>query len=50
MSVDDAIRKLRYYFRARAQHPHDCLCECCEAIEVLALACRQDQDRKVFTR
>jgi len=37
MTVTDAIRELRCHFRRKAQHPHDCICACCEAIEVLAL-------------
>ncbi len=35
MTVEAAIRELRAHFRRKA-HPHDCICACCEAIEVLA--------------
>ncbi len=36
MTIEAAIRELRAHFRRKAQHPHDCICACCEAIEVLA--------------
>ena len=38
MTIADAIRELRVYFRSKAQHADDCVCACCNAIEVLALA------------
>ena len=44
MTVEDAIRELRVHFRRKAQHPHDCVCACCEAIEVLALATKGETD------
>ncbi len=40
MTITDAIRKLRVHFRLK-YHPHDCICACCEAIEVLELATRE---------
>ena len=37
MTPDKAVWRLRCYFRRQAQHPDDCQCECCEAVEVLDL-------------
>ena len=46
MKVEDAIRELRVHFRRKAQHPHDCVCACCEAIEVLEMAVRPKEPEK----
>jgi hypothetical protein len=49
MGVKAAIRELRWYFRNKARHPPDCICGCCEAVEVLALVAAQQRgkERKV---
>ena len=40
MTTADAIQELRAHFQRKAQHGDECVCACCEAIEVLELATR----------
>lgn len=38
MTVERAVDELRLYFREKAQHEDGCICDCCRAVEVLAMA------------